>query len=164
MVGAGEHVHGLYFDGLVSVLFQVGQVAGQGSRVARDVDDAFRSALGDGFEDRFTAAGPGRVEDDDVGTDAFPDEFRQFIDGVTEDEFGIFHVIVPGVADGVADGRGDDFDTVDLSGFPGQEQGNRPGAAVHVGYGFISLQVGKVQGLFVKPLGLFAVDLEKGLG
>lgn len=164
MVGAGEHVHGLYFDGLVAVLVQVGQVAGQGSRVARDVDDAFRSALGDGFEDRFTAAGPGRVQDDDAGTDAFPDEFRQFIDGVTEDEFGIFHVIVPGVADGVADGRGDDFDTVDLSGFPGQEQGNRPGAAVHVGYGFISLQVGKVQGLFVKPLGLFAVDLEKGLG
>lgn len=78
----GEHVYGLYFDGLVSVLFQVGQVTGQGGRVARDVDDACWFAPGNGLEDRFATAGPGRVEDDDVGTDAVFDEFRQFVDGV----------------------------------------------------------------------------------
>ena len=82
MMGPREHVHGLYFGGVVAVLVEVGQVAGQGGRVTGDVDDAFGFALGDGFEDRFTAAGPGRVEDDDVGTDAVFDEFRQFLDGV----------------------------------------------------------------------------------
>ena len=82
VVGPREHVYRLYFSGMVAVLVQVGQVAGQGGRVAGDVDDAFGFALGDGFEDGFTAAGPGRVEDDDVGTDAVFDEFRQFIDSI----------------------------------------------------------------------------------
>ena len=82
VVGPREHVYGLYFGGVVAVLVEVGQVAGQGGRVAGDVDDAFGFALGDGFEDRFAAAGPRRVEDDDVGTDAVFDEFRQFIDGI----------------------------------------------------------------------------------
>ena len=76
VMGTREHVYGLYFGGVVAVLVQVGQVAGQGGRITGDVDDAFGFALGDGFEDRFAAAGPGRVEDDDVGTDAVSDEFR----------------------------------------------------------------------------------------
>lgn len=140
MVSPGEHVYGLYFNGLVSVLFQVGQVAGQGGRVARDVDDACWFAPGNGLEDRFATAGPGRVEDDDAGADAFPDEFRQFIDGIAEDKLCIPYVIVPGIADGVADGRGDDFDAVDLFCFLGQEQCNGPGATVDVGNGFLSGQ------------------------
>lgn len=164
VVSPGEHVYGLYFDGLVSVLFQVGQVAGQGGRIARDVDDACWFAPGNGLEDRFATAGPGRVEDDDAGADAFPDEFRQFIDGIAEDKLCIPYVIVPGIADGIADGRGDDFDAVDLFCFLGQEQCNGPGATVDVGNGFLSFQVSKSQCLFVKPLGLFAVDLEEGLG
>ena len=50
MVGPREHVYGLYFGGVVAVLVQVGQVAGQGGRITGDVDDAFGFALGDGFE------------------------------------------------------------------------------------------------------------------
>lgn len=164
VMGTREHVYGLYFGGVVAVLVEVGQVAGQGGRVTGDVDDAFRFALGDGFEDRFAAAGPGRVEDDDVRTDAIPDEFRQFIDGIPQDELGIADVVVLGIADGVADGRGDDFDAIDLLGFLGQEQGNRPGTAVDVSDGFAAFEVGKVEGRFIEALGLFAVDLEEGLG
>ena len=72
-------------------------------------------------------------------------------------------MVVFGVADGVTDSRGDDFDAVDLFGFLGQEQGDGPSAAVDVGHGFAAFEVGKVEGLFIEALGLLAVDLEEGL-
>ena len=73
-------------------------------------------------------------------------------------------MVVLGVADGVANGRCHDFDAVDLFGFLGQEQGDGPGAAVDVGHGFPAFEVGEIEGRFIEALGLFAVDLEEGLG
>ena len=164
VVRAAEHVDGLYFFCLVAVFVQVGQVAGEGGRVARDVDDAFGFALGNGGENRFTAAGAWRVEDDDVRADAVADELGQLIDGVAEDELRVFDVVVLGVADGVADGRGDDFNAEDFFGFLGQKEGDRTSATVDVDDSFAAFEVGKVQGRFVEALGLFTIDLEEGLG
>ena len=77
---------------------------------------------------------------------------------------GVANLVVFRVADGVTDGRVDDFDAVDLFGLLGQKEGDRSRAAVDVGDDFPAFQIGKVEGRFIEALGLFAVDLEEGLG
>ena len=73
---------------------------------------------------------------------------------IAYDEFGVAHIVVPGILLSVLYGRLHDFYADDLSGFLGQKQGDGAGAAVGVNDGFLPLEVGIFQRLVVEDFRL----------
>lgn len=122
-----EDSEAVHVEGVADVT-QEGSVAGEGSGVAGDVEDARHAAGGDGLEQAFVAAGAGRIDDD--AADAFEiggsnDVFRRALDhGQPFDpvEFAVFPR--------QRDGGGPYFHRRDGLRFPRQERRQRADAAV----------------------------------
>ncbi len=162
MRSAREHVHGLDFFGLVAEFVEDGDVAGEAGGVAGDVDDAVWFHAGKGLQHRRRTAGTRRVDDYDVSPYALLIKPRHDLGRIADDEFGVAHVVVPGIFLRIEDSWFDDFDADDASGLLGEEQGYRSRAAVGVDDRLLTGQVGKFQGLVVEHFRLGGVDLEEG--
>ena len=161
MRSAGEHVYGLDFYGFVAEFVEEGDVAGEAGGVAGDVDDAVWFHVGKGLQHGWRAAGARRVYDYDVSPYALFVKSWHDLRRIADDEFGIAHVVVPGIFLRIEDGRFDDFDTDDASGLLGEEQGYCTRTAVGIDDRFLTGQIGKFESLVVKHLGLRRIDLEE---
>ena len=108
-----EHIHRLHLFDAVAVLCQDGGVAGGGGGVAADVDQAAGSHPDDGGQGGYVAALAGRVDDDDVGGQAFGGQTAGGFAGVGAEKAapgrdGFAHP--GGVGLGALDGLGDHLD------------------------------------------------------
>lgn len=147
---------------MVAEFVEDGDVTGKAGGIAGDVDDAVWLHVGKGLQHRRRTAGTRRVDDYDVGSYALLVKPRHNLSSIADDEFGVAHVVVPGVFLGIEDSWFYDFDADDASGLLGEEQGYRSRAAVGVDDRLLTGQVGKFQGLVVEHFRLGGVDLEEG--
>lgn len=120
---------------LVAQFIKDGNVSGQGGWVAGDVDNALGLHSSKGLEYGRRAASSWRIYYYDISTNTLLVEAWHNDCGIPYQEVGVADVVVTGVLLRIEDGRFDDFYTDDLTGFLGEEQGNRSGAAVGVNDG-----------------------------
>ena len=112
MMGLGEHVDRLDFFSFVASRFHVCQVSCQGRRVARHVDDAFRSDACNGVQNFFLTTRSGGIDDNDIGFYTASQKFGKFLRRIAAHKVSVFHAVVLCVFYGVANGRFDDFNAV----------------------------------------------------
>lgn len=114
-----KHINRCHFFRLVAAIFKNAQISGQRSRVAGYVNNAFWLHFNHCPQQRFVAAFSRWVDDNDVGVDALVmsarNDFFCFADG----ECGIGDLVEFGVALGVFNCFGDNFDSVDMTRFFG---------------------------------------------
>ena len=157
-----EHIHWLDFFCFVAQVVEDGEVSGQGGWVAGDVDDALGLHLGEGLEDGRGTAGSWRVYYYYVGTDTLLVESWHDDGGIAYEEVGVADVVVAGILLGIEDGRFDDLDADDLTGFLGEEQRDGSSTAVGIDDDLAAAEVGIFEGFVVEHLGLIRVDLKEG--
>ena len=154
MRSIGEHIHRLHLLCLVSQFIQHRDIPGQGGGIAGDIYYALRLHVGEGLQHCLCATCPGGIYHYHIGPDALLVEAGHDLGGIAYDEFGVAHIVVPGIPLGILYGGLHDFDANDLSGLLGQEQGNGTSAAVGVNDSFLPLEVGIFQRLVVEDFRL----------
>ena len=157
MRSTGEHINWLHLHGLVPQFIQHRDIPGQSSGVAGDIDDALRLHVGKGLQHCLCAACPGGIYHYHIGPDALLVEAGHDLGGIAYDEFGVAHIVVPGVLLSVLYGGLHDLDADDLSGLLGQKQGDGAGAAVGVNDSFLPLEVGILQRLVEEDFRLIKI-------
>lgn len=136
-------------------------VAGEGGRVAGDVDDALRLHGGDGFDHVGAYALARRVDDDHVGLFAALGQQLRSCARIHAVKFRIVHAVLCGIKFCVFDRLRDNLDADGLFRVPRKAERDRTRAAVEVKHRLFSGQPGKRGGLFIQTLGLRVVDLIK---
>lgn len=136
-------------------------VAGEGGRVAGDVDDALRLHDGDGLDHVGAYALARRVDDDHVGLFAALGQQLRSCASIHAVKFRIVHAVLCGIKFCVFDRLRDNLDADGLFRVPRKAERDRTRAAVEVKHRLFSGQPGKRGGLFIQTLGLRVVDLIK---
>ena len=70
MPGHGKHIHRLHLGSRIVQRAKESEVAGQRGRIAGDVDETTGADGSNGLEDTRIAAGPRRIDNNDIGTNA----------------------------------------------------------------------------------------------
>ena len=65
--------------------------------------------------------------------------FREDFFGFSDEEFYVIEAVALRILSRVLDGRRDNLDTADFSGFPGEEGGDRSNSAVEIPYGLAAV-------------------------
>lgn len=136
-------------------------VAGEGGRVAGDVDDALRLHGGDGLDHVGAYALARRVDDDHVGLFAALGQQLRSCASIHAVKFRIVHAVLCGIKFCVFDRLRDNLDADGLFRVPRKAERDRTRAAVEVEYRLSPGQSGQCSGLFIQTLGLRVVDLIK---
>ena len=161
---AGEHVHGAGRLQAVAVGAEARHVAGQGGRVAGDVDDAVRRHLRHGVHHLRRQTLPRRIHHDHLRADAVGGKPGGGLTGVGTEEARVRNAVAGRIFPGVVHGGGHGLHAVDQPGLPGQEQRDGAGAAVEIQGRRLRAQLRQLQGDGVENLCLVPVDLEEGAG
>ena len=161
MGAAGEQVEGVGFSGRIALFAKSCNVSCQRGGVAGDVDDAAGGHLGHGLDHVFAHALSRRVDDDDVGPDAFLREALRGLAGVGAEEFGVCDMVCLCVFLRILNRGVHDLHAVDLFDVPGKTECDRAAAAVKIQRSLRLGESGKFDGFFIEPLGLVVVDLIK---
>lgn len=161
MAGLRKEVHGL--DGADVVVFaEFGEVTGEGSWVAADVENAWKLSAHEGIEELAVAAFAWGIDDGDIGMVAFAEPFWQPDFGFCGGEMGVGKAVCFGGFFSVVDGLADAVDAVKGLVLVGDEAANSADAAVEIKDGGISRQgAEQVFAGLIKHFGLSGVDLEE---
>ena len=128
-----KHVHRLGAVKPVTAFAEDADVAGEGGRIAGNVDDARRRSEQQCAKQLFIRAFAGRVEDDCVKALATGDAAWNFTGGIGADKAGAaVHAVAAGILDCVGDGRRDDFDAEHIARALRRSQRDRSHAAIGV--------------------------------
>jgi len=167
MTRSREHIHRLRPFEVITACAEDFYVAREGGGIAGDIADDRHFGFDEGCKQGLVRALSGGIEDGCVKALAGGDESRNFLRGVGADKAGVGGKAVgPGVALGIFNGRGDDFDAHRVVGMPGSGEGDGARAAVGVENARLAAfgKPGSFEGLGVQLLRLNGIDLEKGLG
>lgn len=161
MTGLREEVHRLDVADVV-VFAEFGEISGEGSWVATNVEDAWKLGAHEGIEELAVAAFAWGIDDGDVGVVAFAEPFWQPDFSFCGGEVGIGKAVCFGGFFGVVDGLADAVNAVEGLVFIGDEAADGANAAVEIKNGGISRQ--GTEHVFAGPIEHFRlrrVDLEE---
>ena len=157
-------IHSLHLLNFISFPPQIFQIPGQSRRVTTYVHDPFRLHLYHRSQYALFASFPWRIHHDHIRIDAFFFIFfRQHFFRFSYKEFCIGDMIQRCISFCILDGSRDNFHTIDLFCFLGEEEGNCSDSAVEIPDRLISFQTCVFQCFFVKFLCLHRIDLVERL-
>ena len=162
MRGLGELVNRLdWLDDMIADRGKALQVADQSGWIAADIDNFSWRHLAGSIYQGFIKTFTWRVNDQDIGLQAFFLPFCHLLFGLAHHKFGIIDLVDLGILLGVFNCSWDDFNPVDLFGMLGHRQRDRTNATIGVNYSLRTIQSSGFNCRLIKFFGLLRINLVK---
>ena len=162
MLRPREKIKSCCGDQGISLRLKAQNIAGQGRRLAGDIDHALRPHGGNGLDRVLSHALARRVDYHDFGTEPAFCELLRGLSRVRADKVGIVYPVQHGVGLRVLYGLRHDLGRDDAPGLAGKAEADRTRAAVEIKGQVFLCERRVFQRLLIKPLRLRGIDLEGG--